>query len=541
MTNPNAPFFYCPAHRIRFRTASETRILCEQGSHELGNGFPAQSWWTYCCDCATFWPARLSDGITPSKECLVCDRVIEKHFVCAACLVVSVESSAIVRRKSHFVNEKGINPSCPACKAASARVFEHNCSETGFRFLTARTTCPFCQRQIGSAASESQITITTMQCWSCGTELVAPFKFCKRCGQPQEHNSTTSAAVVTLNTTPAEQEVLELPVDNTDVDWDEEGDDNDPASDAPLEANSLDETEQPETEDALRDNTYSPQWQKPAVVQPKRRASWLLAVIAICVCAGILLPVFTLYGGRIKEPPPPPPVPTAPPGMVYIAGGEFLMGSDDGDEYERPAHKVFVASFFMDITEVTREAYQQFVNATGHRAPSQWPNNSYPPGTAKLPVTGVDWYDADAYAKWVKKRLPTEEEWEFAARSYDGRRYPWGSNWSRGAANAGDSSAQQVVSVGSFARGKTPSGLMDLAGNVWEWTSSDLVAYPNGKLSEKPSGELKIVRGGSWQEPTNQITTTYRGYLLASGAGDYSATGFRCVSEVKPDSFSKEN
>ena len=540
MTNPNTSFFYCPTHRVRFRPASETTVLCEQGSHQLGNGFPTQSWWTYCCDCATFWPVEFSNGTSPSKECLVCDRVIEKHYVCATCQVVSVESSAIVRRKSHFIDEKGVNPSCPACKTAvTARVTEHHCSDTGLKYLTARTACVFCQQQLGGVVAKSQ-------CRSCGAELVPPFRFCKRCGEPQEQNSTSSTnTVVTVSATSAEE--LELSVADTDPDWfeDEENDDEDVDYDDSIDSDTtLDPFEGSDVEERYesREPTYSPPWQETAVVvPPKRRAPWLFAVIALCVSVGILLPVFALYGDRKQAPQPAPQaaILTPPPGMVYIAGGEFLMGTDDGDEYERPAHKEAVASFFMDAHEVTCEEYQQFVRATGHQPPPQWSNNTFPAGAGNLPVTGVDWYDANAYAKWAKKRLPTEEEWEFAARANDGRRYPWGNNWSRGAANAGDSSAQQLVSVGSFPRGKTPSGLVDMAGNAWEWTSSDLVAYPNGKLREKPPGEIKIVRGGSWQEPTNQITTTYRGYLLASGAGDYSATGFRCVTEVKPDGFSK--
>src|SRR5215216_3635761 len=164
MTNPNAPFFYCPAHQIRFRPASETTILCEQGSHELGNGFPSQSWWTYCCDCATFWPAEFTKETIASKECLVCDRVIVRRYLCSTCQVVSIESSAIIHRKSHSIDESGIKPNCPACKTAGpVGAVEHNCPETGFKFLTARATCAFCQRQITAAASAANITVTKRQ------------------------------------------------------------------------------------------------------------------------------------------------------------------------------------------------------------------------------------------------------------------------------------------------------------------------------------------------------------------------------------------
>jgi formylglycine-generating enzyme required for sulfatase activity len=106
----------------------------------------------------------------------------------------------------------------------------------------------------------------------------------------------------------------------------------------------------------------------------------LLALIAIIVCAGILVPVFALYGNRQTQVDPPPltSMPEAPPGMAYVAGGEFLMGTNDGDEYERPAHRVPVAPFYMDMMEIICEMYQEFVRPTGHRVPPHWINNSYP-------------------------------------------------------------------------------------------------------------------------------------------------------------------
>ncbi len=108
----------------------------------------------------------------------------------------------------------------------------------------------------------------------------------------------------------------------------------------------------------------------------------------------------------------------APPsGMVYVPGGEFMMGSNDGDEYSRPAHKVLVKSFFIDITETTNEEYKKFIEVTNYKTPPDWKNGSFPEGKAKFPVVGIDWDAANAFAKWAGKRLPTEEEWEFAARN----------------------------------------------------------------------------------------------------------------------------
>jgi len=538
----NAPFFYCVAHQLRFRPSSETTILCEQGEHELGNGFPNESWWTYCCDCATFWPAEFTKSAGTSKACLVCDRVTARRYLCNTCQVVSIETSELVHRKTHFIDEQGITPGCPACKtAARDRTVEHNCPEIGIKFLTARTSCAFCQQQIGNSAGVANVE--TAKCWSCSAQLVAPFKFCKRCGKSQDQRAPVPAISSSAAAPTIVDETLEPPVTVTGLEW--EADDSN-SNDEPLTDLTTDAPEvfEPEPVSATASEaSFSSSWPTSTVLPPKRRTKWSFAVIAIVVCAGILVPVFALYGERKKGPVPPSvkTLPAAPPGMTYISGGEFLMGTDDGDEYERPAHRVSVAPFYMDLTEVTCEMYQEFVRVTNHRAPPNWTNNAYPSGAARLAVTGVDWYDADAYAKWAKKRLPTEEEWEFAARSNDGRRYPWGNTWLSGAANAGDSSAQRVVNVGGFAQGKTPSGLMDLAGNAWEWTSSELVAYPNGKLPEKPRGEIKIIRGGSWQGTTSQITTTYRGYLLASGGDDYSATGFRCVRDAHPISPSKEN
>jgi formylglycine-generating enzyme required for sulfatase activity len=219
--------------------------------------------------------------------------------------------------------------------------------------------------------------------------------------------------------------------------------------------------------------------------------------------------------------------------MVLIRGGEFLMGTDNRlDDFEKPAHRVTVQSFYLDVTEVTCIEYEKFVKATGHKAPPTWVNGSYPSGTGKTPVTGVDWYDANAYAEWAKKRLPTEEEWEFAARGFESRRYPWGDEWRTSAANAGDSTVKGLVDVASYPEGKTSAGVMDMIGNAWEWTASSLQPYPNGRLPTLPDKNDKVIRGGSWKEDKNQATSTYRGFLAASGEKDYSATGFRCAKDL---------
>jgi serine/threonine-protein kinase len=230
-------------------------------------------------------------------------------------------------------------------------------------------------------------------------------------------------------------------------------------------------------------------------------------------------------GGNANQP-----APSA--GMVYVPGGEFTMGRKDGDEYERPAHSVTVKSFFIDTYEVTCEEYEKFIKAMSRRAPPAWKAGTCPTNDRRKPVTGVTWDDAAAYAKWAGKRLPTEEEWEFAARGTDGRRYPWGNDWKPGHAHA-DTTFKEVAEVGSY-RGASPFGAYDMVGNAWEWTASDLKAYPGGKLPPQTmTGELKVIRGGTYQSTKEQATVTYRGSWPARGAPDYSSTGFRCVKDVE--------
>jgi len=219
-----------------------------------------------------------------------------------------------------------------------------------------------------------------------------------------------------------------------------------------------------------------------------------------------------------------------PAGMARVPGGEFMMGRDDGDEYERPAHDVRVKPFFVDLDEVTRQQYLEFVRKTGHAAPGNWANKVFPPGTGQQPVTDVTWDDANAYAKWAGKRLPTEEEWEFAARGTDGRRYPWGNDWQPGNANANDAS-KVLADVGSY-KGASPYGVMDMVGNAWEWTASKLAAYPGGQLSKQAPGDLRVIRGGSYTESKSEATTTYRRGYPARGNYDYSKTGLRCVRDM---------
>lgn len=244
------------------------------------------------------------------------------------------------------------------------------------------------------------------------------------------------------------------------------------------------------------------------------------------------LPKPNISPGKPTDPSPAKPAaPAAPPEMAYVSGGSFMMGRADGkSEAEKPTHNVTVQPFFMDIYEVTNEKYAEFLKATNRTAPAGWQNQSYPIGQAKFPVVGVSWDDASNYAKWAGKRLPTEEEWEFAARGTSNFLYPWGNEWEQGNANVG---TKMFVEVGQY-KGVSPFGVYDMSGNAWEWTSSDFNAYPNGKLPDAFAGKtnLKTIRGGSFEATKDFATTTYRIGWAATGADNYSRTGIRCVKDV---------
>jgi iron(II)-dependent oxidoreductase len=170
------------------------------------------------------------------------------------------------------------------------------------------------------------------------------------------------------------------------------------------------------------------------------------------------------------------------------------------------------------------------MDATGRSAPSYWNESKFNGPTQ--PVVGVTWHDADAYCKWAGKRLPTEAEWEKAARGTDGRRYPWGNQWDTSRANSAEARLGKTAPVGSYTGGESPYGAHDLAGNVWEWVADwfDASYYQNSpeRNPQGPaSGQYKVLRGGAWHNIPIALRSAKR--LASTPVIRADSLGFRCA------------
>ena len=221
--------------------------------------------------------------------------------------------------------------------------------------------------------------------------------------------------------------------------------------------------------------------------------------------------------------------------MVLVPAGEFTMGSLGGDPDEQPVRQVYVGAFFMDKHQVAVSQYGRFLEATHQERPPDWTAMNKP-AYQNRPIANVDWAEADTYCTWAGKRLPTEAEWEKAARGTDGRTYPWGNEPpTRFHANAGKevfSNRGTLTPVGTFEAGMSPYGIYDMAGNVWEWVSDwyDQDYYKSGPVQNPPGprkGDYKVVRGGSWGSGTDDLRAANREVHVPSFRG--FGTGFRCA------------
>jgi formylglycine-generating enzyme required for sulfatase activity len=259
--------------------------------------------------------------------------------------------------------------------------------------------------------------------------------------------------------------------------------------------------------------------------------------------------------GSVPTPAPPAPLPSAPPptkgrsgillkdGMLRLPGGRFFMGSTDpkAPPNERHPHFETVAPFWIDRTEVTVDAYRQCVEKNLCRAPARSsPSCTFDMGDPLLPVSCVHFEDADGYCRSLAKRLPREVEWEFAARGTTKALYPWGGRVSTCAMAAtllndttGRScSGKRPSRVGTHPLGASPFGVMDMAGNVEEWTS-DWYSEEVAGGAAPTSGASRTLRGGGWLSGPSMSRTTSRdwGSVLEAGAN----VGFRCARGVRPD------
>ncbi|MEW6731961.1 MAG: SUMF1/EgtB/PvdO family nonheme iron enzyme [Acidobacteriota bacterium] len=266
--------------------------------------------------------------------------------------------------------------------------------------------------------------------------------------------------------------------------------------------------------------------------RPRQSRRWLFVIMVL------LLPLLFYSGWRwwlAQSTPFIPTTPSVPPGMVYVSAGRFIMGRNNTpDPFESPGHVVEVKrAFFLDKTEVTNGDYARFVQESGHEPPTHWGGRQPPAEIVRLPVVNVSWQDAVDYCQWRKQdglscRLPTEMEWELAARGVEGQIYPWGNDWRPNIVNA-NNLRNGPIEVGSFIGNASIYGALDMSGNVWEWTADDLTIYPLSKATPQPG--VKVIRGGAFDSAPDKATGTFRGFLVPDRR-NYSATGFRCSCDV---------
>jgi len=199
------------------------------------------------------------------------------------------------------------------------------------------------------------------------------------------------------------------------------------------------------------------------------------------------------------------------PEMVLIPAGEFLMGSDPSVDKrarddEQPQYALYLPDYYLAKTPVTNAQYAAFV-PVAYRQPKGWEHGKPPSGKEDHPVVNVPWHDAVAYCNWLTEvtgkpyRLPTEAEWEKGARGSGGRIYPWGNRWDAERCNSREGGKRDTTPVGAYPEGASPYGLLDMAGNVWEWTRSVDKDYPydpdDGREDLEAKG-TRVLRGGSW-------------------------------------------
>jgi hypothetical protein len=199
------------------------------------------------------------------------------------------------------------------------------------------------------------------------------------------------------------------------------------------------------------------------------------------------------------------------PQQMHVPAGTFLSGPE--------RHPKSLPQFWIDTTPVTNQAYKRFVDATGHRAPTHWQLNSFDKSLANHPVVNVSYYDAQAYAAWSQKRLPTCDEWEKACRGVKGYVYPWGDDWKTGVTNTRESGLGSTTPVNFYPTGKSSCGCYDMIGNVWEWIAT----------SDSTQPDFQLIMGAAFNQ-TKNIGRCYDARSMPA-ATLMENIGFRCVSD----------
>ena len=230
------------------------------------------------------------------------------------------------------------------------------------------------------------------------------------------------------------------------------------------------------------------------------------------------------------------------PGMTFVPAGEFIMGTVTselgrmGEVDEWPQRNIWVDDYYIDIHEVTNAQYKVYLDSSRAEAPHRWENGNYGFGEDGLPVISISWDEAMAYARFVGKRLPTEAEWEKAARGVDGRRFPWGDDWDPTHANNGD----RLMPIMSYPGGVSPYGCYDMSGNAAEWVEAWYEAYPRTEADVLPRDipdrkeqfrtRKRVYRGGSWNSFGKFLRCANR--EATGGNKKWVYIGFRCAMDA---------
>ena len=264
--------------------------------------------------------------------------------------------------------------------------------------------------------------------------------------------------------------------------------------------------------------------------------------------------------------------------MVMVPGGPFLMGVDkevnkdtekmskrarlkyavsrEAFHDEGPAHNVILDAYYIDKYEVSNKHYSNFMKATDHPAPAYWDDHRR--NKPQQPVSGINWNDANSFCSWANKRLPTEAEWEKAARGPEGYKYPWGNDLDVTKANFGRKD-EVTANVDSYEEGKSPYGAYNMAGNVFEWVSDwyDPNYYKKTRQNINPAGpkdgawlsgtgtyvdriavgKKRVIRGGSWYAPAESVSNTHRFWNDPMNNSYGVGLGFRCARSIEDDSI----